>query len=196
MASDDFILKILKEKIAPLEKRLKIPPEFFMKLLKEDSDWSFIIKLNALVEVALAHHLATKLRKNELQNTFLRLDLASKETGQLAFLKALGLLENQRNFIFILATIRNDYVHDISNVSLRFEDYFYENERGKKRLKDLYSAIKKVFIGIDKKNMETLTKKTPRWIIWFLGMVLMAEIYTDISSSSLLVQALAKSYKK
>lgn len=179
MAAEDVIKKALEKDIKPLESRLGVHTGFFEELLGDPSDWSFIIKLYALVEVAVAHLLATKLKTDELQDTFFRLDLASEETGQVAFLKALKLLEDYRVFIKALAGIRNDYAHDLSNVSLRFEEYFEKNKKAKERKKMLISAINKVLTSGSHKT-EQRVKEAPRLEIWFLGMALLLEIYKDI----------------
>ena len=177
---EDYINKQLKEHIDPLEKRLGLSSRFFGKLLADrGGDWSFIIKLSALIEVAVAHYLSSKLNRSELQDTFLRLDLASKYTGQIAFLKALGLLDEHRSYICAIAQIRNNYAHDISNVMLKFEEYF-EKDVSKESFKELRAAFRKILPTSTKDSAEETIRKAPRLVIWILGMKLLIEIYRGV----------------
>jgi hypothetical protein len=54
--------------------RLGVPPGFYDRLLHED-DWSFVIKLNALVEAACTDALAASLHAPELATCLATLDL-------------------------------------------------------------------------------------------------------------------------
>lgn len=131
------MLNILSEKekeiLSELESKLKLPDKFYLNLLNED-DWSFIIKLHALIEASLTTTLSEILKlslqeyidaKNiELNNFFSRLDTSDKTTGKLAFVKGLELLgDDYRGFIHHLSKMRNKFVHDISNVGSTIDNY-------------------------------------------------------------------------
>ena len=125
-----------------MERRLNVTPRFFQGLLNEKNDWSFIIKIHALVEAAVSHYLSMRIGSDKLENVFQRLPLSTAHGGKIDFLKALGLLKEHRGFIVLLSKIRNDYVHIVSNVDLRFEDYFDASED---IFKPLVKEFRKVF---------------------------------------------------
>ena len=52
---------------------------------EDENDWSFVIKLHALVEAAVAHLLTEQLSRPELSDLFAHLDISNKTTGKAAF---------------------------------------------------------------------------------------------------------------
>lgn len=102
--------------IFQLARDLGLPDTFLSDLLKED-DWSFIIKLHALLEAVLTHLLTHTFGKPELNDIFSKLQFRGP-TGKLEYIRALNLLnKNEIEFIDELTTIRNNLVHKIENVN-------------------------------------------------------------------------------
>ena len=62
--------------VGQFEKELNLPNGFFLNLLIKEDDWSFIIKLHALVEAAVSHLLAS-ICGDRLLDIFTRLELSS-----------------------------------------------------------------------------------------------------------------------
>lgn len=113
----------IEDEVLSLEKALGLPNGFFHKLIEED-DWSFVIKLHALIEAAVTHALVHKTGVEGLLNVFSMVELSKPKTGKLAFAKALGILDrDERRFIRNLSELRNDLVHKITNVAFKFEEY-------------------------------------------------------------------------
>ncbi len=166
------LIKGIEKEIKLLEDRLEVKSGFFKGLLKEKNDWSFIIKIHSLVETAISHYIAVKINK-KLETVFQRLPLSTATGSKLDFLKALGLLENRRGFIVLLSRIRNHYVHVVSNVSLRFEDYLDSNA-------EIFNILVKEFIKAFSKLSKTraidLIKKDPRYVIWLITMILLLSL--------------------
>lgn len=106
------------------EAELGVTPAFFNGLLEED-DWSFVIKLHALIEAAATHLLVEVLDKPETRDVISFLELSNSRTGKVAFLKSMGLLEDtdSRRFIQTLSEVRNKLVHDVANVNLSLEQF-------------------------------------------------------------------------
>src|SRR5215813_11267638 len=103
-------------RLEELEARLGLPNGFCERLRLED-DWSFFIKLHALLESALTSLLAAKVNPN-LHNTFSKLEMSREDTGKVAFARALGLLHQaDRRYIRSLSEIRNVLVHGVSQVA-------------------------------------------------------------------------------
>ena len=134
-AVDETFAEAIKT-VIPFEERLKIKKGFYVGLLLEKDDWSFIIKLHALVEAALSHLLAELIglavkdylpdeKKPEgLEEVFSWLELSNKRTGKVAFVKALDIFPKEhRRFIHSPSELRNQLVHDVRNVSFSFSEY-------------------------------------------------------------------------
>ena len=92
----------------------------------EENDWSFIIKLHSLIEAAATQLLVVTLGKPELEDIISLLELSGQRTGKLAFFKSMNTLDSSsRRFIQSLSEIRNSFVHDVSNVDVTLEEYFF-----------------------------------------------------------------------
>lgn len=97
----------------PLDSTIEVKNSFFTDLLKED-DWSFIIKLHALIEAVCTHLLLYHFREPKLSDVISRLELSGQTTGKIIFLQRLGFLGKEtRRFIVSLSEMRNDLVHNI-----------------------------------------------------------------------------------
>lgn len=108
--------------ILDLEKKLNLPKDFFKNLLEED-DWSFIIKLHALVEAACGSLLLRHFAEPGLKHIISRLELSNKTTGKIVFLKELGLLgETNRRFVSSLSEWRNKFVHNVHNCNSKLQE--------------------------------------------------------------------------
>ncbi len=107
-----------------LERELRLP-EGFLESLEEEDDWSFIIKLHALLEGAISFLLTRHFGGNEaLAKIMDRIELSNKETGKMAFVKALDLLIPEgQTFISKLSELRNKVVHNISEVGFDLSLY-------------------------------------------------------------------------
>ena len=103
--------------VRDIETRIGVRAGFFDELKAED-DWSFIIKSHALIEAACAELLTEYVGSRELLDPFSRLELSNKKSGKIAFLKSLGLLDDdERRFVSSLSELRNILVHNVSNVA-------------------------------------------------------------------------------
>ena len=110
--------------ITDIENQLGLPTGFLKGLYDHEDDWSFVIKAHAFLEAALTHLLADHLGKEDLLPVFAYLETSNVRTGKLAFVKAFDLLDKgARRFIHTLSELRNDLVHEISNVRFTFAAY-------------------------------------------------------------------------
>jgi len=113
----------LSSSLEEFEKQLGLPSDFFHALLDE-GDWSFVIKLHAVIEAATSHLLAATLGRDDLLGIFSYLALGDQKTGKIAFGRALNVLStSDRRFITSLSKIRNELVHDIRNASFSLKEY-------------------------------------------------------------------------
>lgn len=124
-----------RQAIESLESSLGVPAGFYANLRRDD-DWSFVIKLHALLEASIAFLLANviskaynelappDLHRGDLRELFSWLDMSNPRTGKVSFLKALGLLDKpHRRFIVTLSELRNVLAHDVRNVGSTILDY-------------------------------------------------------------------------
>jgi hypothetical protein len=125
--------------IQAIETQVGIPAGYLWNLRNED-DWSFVIKGHAFIEAAMTHLLAESLNKTSLVKIFARLDMSDPNRGKLAFLKDLELLGSKElSFIMKVSELRNDLVHDIRNTTFVFEKYLRGLDKNQK--KSFLSAI-------------------------------------------------------
>lgn len=119
---DDSFTKELLENVASLEKHLGLSDGFFLRLREED-DWSFIIKIHALVETAFTRLLEALVGPNlaKFVNT---LDLSGGRHSKLELLRLLGDADSINvRFVRGLSRIRNRLVHNITHVGFVIADY-------------------------------------------------------------------------
>lgn len=93
----------------------------FFATLEKDNDWSFVIKVHALIEAALNKLITAALGDNRLMDIVTRLDTGDTRRGKIAFVSALELLpKGDRQFISIMSQLRNEVAHDVSQVEFSF----------------------------------------------------------------------------
>ena len=133
--------------IAEIENQLGLPTGFLKGLYDHEDDWSFVIKAHAFLEAALTHLLADHLGTEDLLPVFAYLETSNVRTGKLAFVKAFDLLDKgARRFIHTLSELRNDLVHEISNVNFKFETYVAQ--LSDKERKEFIGAFDYAFVEV------------------------------------------------
>ena len=109
--------------IIDLQNKIGLRSDFFKDLMKED-DWSFVIKLHALIEAIVTSLLVFHFNEKKLTQIFSRLELSNKTTGKLAFLRETGLLGNDNiRYIFTLSELRNKLVHNVENCNINLVEF-------------------------------------------------------------------------
>ena len=93
----------------------------FLTELSNDSDWSFVIKVQALVEGAITQAILRQIADERLKKTIETMPLIGEEASKISLAKALALLTSeQRRFVKRMATLRNSLAHRIENVGFTF----------------------------------------------------------------------------
>ncbi|MBN2520939.1 MAG: hypothetical protein JXB17_10570 [Bacteroidales bacterium] len=199
---DDAILKF--------EKKIGVQAGFFEKL-KDEDDWSFIIKLHALFETACTHLLIFHFNEPNLVNILSRLEISNKTTGKLLLLKEMGLLsKDYMLFIYRLSELRNFLVHDIRNSTFTIHEMV--NGFNRKELKQFaltFSPFEKTILEINKrdnrlrlnipKNFDENTliqrvKDNPKEYIWYGARTVLIEIIEMLHYSDYKQWMKAKSF--
>jgi hypothetical protein len=133
--------------IADIENQLGLPTGFLLSLYTHEDDWSFVIKSHAFLEAALTHLLADHLGKEDLLPVFAYLETSNVRTGKLAFVKAFDLLDKgARRFIHTLSELRNDLVHEVSNINFKFDTYMAQ--LSDKERKEFIGAFDYAFVEV------------------------------------------------
>jgi hypothetical protein len=108
--------------VREIKTSIGLTPGFLEKISAEPSDWSFVVKVHALIDAALVHLIVEALGKPALSDIIGRLSFEGP-TGKVAIVKTLELLP-VRSIAFLrrLNTIRNRFSHDVTNIELKLED--------------------------------------------------------------------------
>ena len=166
----------LDELIPLLEAELGIATGFFDGLdSDEENDWSFIIKLHALVEAAVSHLLTERVQAPELSELFARLDMSYKATGKAAYVEALSLLDKpERRFMCLLSELRNKLVHDVRNITFDLEAHVegMSKDQRKAFLQNFNLLATEVTDDVRRIFMHD-----PRQAMWCSGMAFLGVIY-------------------
>ena len=114
------------EEFARMEVHLDLPEGFILELLKGADDWTFILRLHALVESALEYLIVANLARPELDTWVIRHNIGGR-TGKLALASALGVVDDaDRGMVEGLADIRNRFAHRVQMTATTFGDYWAE----------------------------------------------------------------------
>ena len=172
----------IKESVQNYIDELKLPNDFYQLLLSED-DWSFVIKLSALLEAVCTNILTTKFNNNNIDESISFLEYANPRCGKINFLEKLNIIEkNQANTLYKLAQLRNKIVHNVASINFTFESYINDLDKHQKK-----SLVEWVGFGINDelkfKNI-TITKynfciDNTKYAIWITILEIIACIYLE-----------------
>lgn len=132
----DTFKKILQINLKELHSELNISPEFFVGLHDEKNSWSFISKFAQFIEGFFTKILVQHLNEEGAYNTISNLPQSVRLN--LAF--DLKLITKEQKFLFLtIAEIRNDYIHNISNVEVGLSNYLKTLKED--RVKEIYKRF-------------------------------------------------------
>lgn len=138
----DYTARIWKD-VAEFEKILALPERFYYSLLQED-DWSFVIKLHALIEAAATQAICTAINCPELIDNIATLDIGNAQHGKIKLMTTLKVITaEQAGVLRQLTELRNHLVHRIQNVGFSFGTYLTELSDEKRK-----ATVKKFGFGI------------------------------------------------
>lgn len=177
----DIGSELANQAVNDLEKELGLPKGFFNGLVHED-DWSFVIKLHALYESALAYVVGHKLGE-EVAEIITRLDM-NGERGKVAFARALAIVtDDEVRFLKLLSTLRNRCAHGVRQ-AVEFSLPSYVEGLSRDARKEFLRAVR----GDDPDRQITIGKNTvshvqfvldnPKLSIWLSSMWVLSGLYT------------------
>jgi hypothetical protein len=164
--------------VALMEHELAITPGFLVGLVNED-DWSFVIKVSALIEATVTHLVVARLATPEIADTFSRLSMNGR-SGKQAFARALGLLsKHEVRFIEEISSVRNTFAHDPRSASTSLDAYL--RDLAPERRSAFISSVGRLLTGeklaesitIDGTPVRVLDMVTavPKVMIWMAAML-------------------------
>jgi hypothetical protein len=109
-----------------LEPELELPKGFFRQLYQAD-DWTFIIKLHALIESALTHLIDSLFETDSVVSFLGTLDIGGGRHSKVALLQIMNQIEpDEAKVVRGLSKIRNRLVHNIRHVAFDLKAYARE----------------------------------------------------------------------
>lgn len=165
--------------IGGLEHTLELAPGFHDRLLDED-DWSFIIKVSALIENACSYALVTRFDYPHEHKQVFFVDIP--QHLRIKMLHNLGLLEDRHKKVLMkLSTLRNAFAHKPTYSNHDLDRYFEDNTG------ELHSWVSCAFEdgtkGIhhkkEKYTPHNFFKKHPKLAIWQTTLDVLVSINVD-----------------
>jgi hypothetical protein len=167
---------------------LGLPDGFYENLLHED-DWSFVVKLNALFEGACTEVLSSCLGTSKITEALANLDFAHSKCGKIAMLKSLEAITSQQaTFLRTLAELRNNLVHNISNVHFSFAEHMASRDENQKKslIKALGHGIQDNVPIADKMVPRNLfVEENPKLALWLTAAEVLACLHLEFARTEL-----------
>lgn len=153
-----------------LEDRLGLTRGFCERLVTED-DWSFLIKLSALLETAITEAVTRKLNRPELEEPFSNVPLGDGQGGKVVFAFRLGLLnDDDRRAILHLSRIRNRCAHRVREVNFTLASYVAEDP--KPFLRSFADYWTSGFVPQKREEAYKAALANPKAVLWRTGLLI------------------------
>jgi hypothetical protein len=129
-------------------RRVGLQKDLILQILKTDSDWAFVLKVDALLESAAKHIIHHGLRiqllkrnlKSESLDDFIDSLPMNGRTSLVKLLQASALPDEELRFVETTRLVRNAYAHDIRFADLSLIELIKSRNDKSRLIKDL-SAI-------------------------------------------------------
>lgn len=183
--------------VQKLERELGMPDGWLLSLLKEESDWSFVIRLHALFEAALVHVINAKLNKPELREFVERLNMRGP-ISKPALGKGLKVLDPKHaRVIKMLSEIRSHCVNNVRNVAFGFDGYIDGLEpRKQQQLLRAFEDFVAAEVPVDdhgkKVPRDEFVRRGTRLAFWVAATLLLAEVYGQQELAETLARGFAQ----
>lgn len=149
-------------RMGQLEKRLKIPKGFCAALWKED-DWSFLIKIYALLEAALTQAIIRKVGSRAIASFIARRGISEK----LRLAQGLKLLtKDHTEFVDQLVELRNPLVHTVRQLNFSLKTFLTKSKKAKRQ--SIRGRLLRIFATDDRqdKGVQRMITRDPKFVIW------------------------------
>lgn len=118
-----FEIRFWEINMNELSDKLNIPANFTC-FFKNDSDWGTVMKLSAMLEMAVIELIAEKLSDKKLTKIVRRAEFADVVTGKMAYVKELELLPlGYQNYLDEFIRMQFWFTQDVNRMKKTFNDY-------------------------------------------------------------------------
>lgn len=160
-----------------LEKGIGLPHRFYENLVDDGDDWSFILKVHALMEASLTMLLTERIGGRNvpdfptLSDALAHLEMSRSHVGKVELASTLGLIGDQdRRLLRFLSELRNTFVHRIENVTLTLQEYIAARDRNQRR------NFVNTFSAEPTEHTTRVILSHPRRSIWFFSLLLLMHL--------------------
>lgn len=160
-----------------LERALGLPHGFYEHLVDTDDDWSFVVKIHALMEASLTILLTERIGGRslpdspELSDALSHLEMSRTHVGKVELAFTLELISEQdRRLLRFLSKLRNTFVHDIKNVRLTLQDHLASCDGNQRR------SFVQALYPEPTDHVTIVTLANPRRSIWFISLMLLHQV--------------------
>ena len=167
------------EAVAPWLNELHGVAKEAISNLDTDDDWTFVIKIHALLEASLNMILIHNLGK-KMTPFIVLLETGNIENGKLAWVKQLELMPKQHmDFIRILGPLRNKLAHNPKNLEFSFSEWITNLEDAKR--KNFLKAVREIRNNppSTRGNVAEIDKQAlsnPKDAIWRCALLIMIHV--------------------
>lgn len=156
--------------------------------LSDGDDWSFVIKVQTLIESTITNALLAKIGEDGLSKTLQVMPLVGDQVSKLSLSKDLEITTSaQRRFITRMASLRNQLAHDPKHDGFTFGAYIFnfdKNQRKEWKLAIPWFSETPEF----RNTWAQYSLEYPKPVIHLASFVLIALLETSASEASVLRQ--------
>jgi hypothetical protein len=172
LKSEAWFLKT-RGRVSSLESALNIKDGFFWELSHSGDDWSFLLKIHTLLEMAIAHLIQQRIDIDELNLIIEKVPMNGGAASKMKIASALSLLDNDTDkFLDALTKLRNKAAHQIDSVNLTMDDFIKLIQK---------SEVKHLFLrpgpNLSEDEVVASVLSSPRFAIWASSLNLLSAIY-------------------
>ena len=189
----------LIEDVQKISKEMRIPINFLIDL-KENDDWSFIIKMHAFLEALISHSISETIHRNELTDILSHLDMGNTQYGKIIISEKLGLIGSDgKKFLMKLNNLRNHLAHNVHEINFSFSSYLESLDKNQK--KEFLKSFSYFTTDEDMRDhydvVADIVFNHPKDALWLCAMHFTAIIWwkKEIEKNQTLLSSLAKHSK-
>ena len=182
------------EEIGEIEDDIGVNRGYFHALQNED-DWSFIIKSNLFIEMALADLLVKHLSKPSIADPVARMSMLGK-AGKLTIAIKLHLIDPRTvKFCKALTGLRNDIAHSFTGLNFKFNTHFASLPKSKPPRVGIFSFYEDGARGGYWIDMENEKRKGLRGLVQISLWWALMDMYNARDLGKNLLAQLAEEYR-
>lgn len=168
------------------EQELGLPAAYFHKILHDDEDWAFVVKICAMMEAVCSKSLTKFLADDRLREPLDFLEFANPRCGKIALLRSLGILDTKHAEVLVgIAEMRNSYAHNVRHIGRNdLRSYLEEKKETRRRIGGVFSEQVVTNDG-ETLTRDEITLREPRRSVWMAAMRVVAALHFALEAKRL-----------